>query len=60
MAERPNPPRMILPGDDWITSQTPEFAEPPRISGNLETLIVGILIGAILSPCMIAIGKWVF
>lgn len=58
MSDRHPQPGFVLPSNDWYSDT--KYAEPPRTSAGLETLIVGIFIGSMLSACMIALGAWVF
>lgn len=45
----------VLPSSEWYSP-----AETPRVSAGLETLVVGIVIGSVLTACMIALGAWLF
>lgn len=61
MIDRHPKPGFVLPGDDWFSGARADvLAEPPQVSRGLETLIIGIFIGAVLSSSMIALGAWLF
>ncbi|MDR6757812.1 hypothetical protein J2Y48_003109 [Mycoplana sp. BE70] len=53
MIDRHPKPGFVLPGDDWLS-------RPARAGNELETLIVGIFIGFVLTAGSIALGAWVF
>lgn len=55
MIDRHPHPGFVLPSNDWYSS-----TELPRVSSGLRTLLVGILLGSIVSSRMIALGAWLF
>lgn len=55
--ERHPKPGYVLPGNDWYSDT---LAGPPQVSSGLGALLVGILLGSVMSSSMIALGAWFF
>lgn len=54
-------PGFILPSNDWYSdARGAVLSEPPQVSRGLETLVIGIFIGVVVSSSMIALGAWLF